>query len=279
MRHWGEPPSSLKRTADRAFCEGINRFVIHCTTATRPEDGKPGYEYGAGTHFNPNVTWWDKSGALLAYFGRCQHLLQEGRFVADVLYYNGDWAPNRVQPKHVDPSLGPGYDYDACNAEALLTRLSIQDGRITLPDGMSYRLLVLPDSKRMAVAGEDVSDFALGNDHQGHLVDSVLPPPVEQVEAAAEHLGLVAGFAVQGNQMPLLDRAVGAPEFFDDAHATVGDESKAHERRPDPDGSHGSRKVGQYPQGDNLSVTHRKLLSSNHQRSFRQRPGQLRRCS
>ena len=147
----GRAPSSLKPTADRAFCEGINRFVIHCTTATRPEDGKPGYEYGAGTHFNPNVTWWDKSGAWLAYFGRCQYLLQEGRFVADVLYYNGDWAPNLVQPKHVDPSLGPGYDYDVCNAEVLLTRLSVKDGRIALPDGMSYRLLVLPDSKRMPV--------------------------------------------------------------------------------------------------------------------------------
>jgi hypothetical protein len=149
VRHWGEPPSSLKPTADRAFCEGINRLVIHCTAATRPEDGKPGYQYGAGTHFNPNVTWWDKSGAWLAYFARCQYLLQEGRFVADVLYYNGDWAPNLIPPKHIDPSLGAGYDYDVCNAEVLLARLAVQDGRIVLPDGMSYRLLVLPDSKRM----------------------------------------------------------------------------------------------------------------------------------
>ena len=151
LRHWADSPASLKPTADRAFCEGINRFVIHYSASTRPEDGKPGYVYGAGTHFNPNVTWWDKSGAWLAYFGRCQYLLQEGQFVADVLYYNGDWAPNLVLPKHVDPSLGTGYDYDVCNGEVLLTRLSVKDGKITLPDGMSYRLLVLPETDRMPV--------------------------------------------------------------------------------------------------------------------------------
>ena len=48
--------------------------------------------------------------------------------------------------------LPAGYDYDACNAEVLLTRMSVKDGRIVLPDGMSYRLLLLPDSDRMTPA-------------------------------------------------------------------------------------------------------------------------------
>ena len=150
--HWLEYPAMLKPIADKAFCEGINRFVFHTMTSTRPKDGLPGYEYGAGTHFNPNVTWWQQAAEpWLAYVNRCQTLLQSGLFVADVLYYNGDWAPNLVDVKHVDPSLGKGYDYDVCNAEVLLTRLSVKDGRITLPDGMSYRLLVLPESKNMPV--------------------------------------------------------------------------------------------------------------------------------
>jgi len=68
-----------------------------------------------------------------------------------VLYYNGDWAPNLVPPKRVDPSLGKGYDYDVCNAEVLLTRLAVKGGRIVLPDGMSYRLLVLPERDFMPV--------------------------------------------------------------------------------------------------------------------------------
>ena len=150
--HWQNSPASLKPIADRAFCEGINRFVFHTTTGTRLQDGKPGYEYGAGSHFNPNVTWWGQAaGPWLSYVNRCQALLQSGLFVADVLYYNGDGAPNMVDVKHIDPALGKGYDYDVCNAEVLLTRLSVKKGRLVLPDGMSYRVLVLPDSKRMPV--------------------------------------------------------------------------------------------------------------------------------
>ena len=149
--HYQESPADLKPTADIALCEGINRFVLHTSTCSRPDDGKPGYEYFAGTHFNRNVTWWEQSGAFLAYVARCQHLLQQGLFVADVLYYNGDGAPNFVEVKHIDPSLGFGYDYDVCNAEVLLTRAAVKNGRIVLPDGMSYRLLVLPKRQTMPV--------------------------------------------------------------------------------------------------------------------------------
>jgi len=68
-----------------------------------------------------------------------------------VLFYNGDQCPNFVPPKHVDPALGPGYDYDACNSEIILTRLDVKNGKIVLPDGMSYRMMVLPDSTTMPV--------------------------------------------------------------------------------------------------------------------------------
>lgn len=150
--HWTGTPSNLKPFMDMAFCEGINHCVFHTLTCQRPQDGKPGYEYGAGTHFNPNVTWWDQAaGPWVSYINRGQMLLQSGLFVADVLYYNGDWAPNLVGPKAIDPRLGPGYDYDVCNAEILLTRLSVKDGKLVLPDGMSYRVLVLPETKQMPV--------------------------------------------------------------------------------------------------------------------------------
>ncbi|MCI0492546.1 MAG: discoidin domain-containing protein, partial [Planctomycetes bacterium] len=86
--HYEESFADLKPTADIALCEGINRFFLHTSTCSRRDDGKPGYEYFAGTHFNRNVTWWDQSGAFLAYVARCQYLLQQGRFVGDVLYYN-----------------------------------------------------------------------------------------------------------------------------------------------------------------------------------------------
>jgi hypothetical protein len=150
---WGKAPSHFKPTVDRAFCEGINQVVFHTMTCQKPSEGRPGLEYGAGTHFNPNVTWWNQTaGPWVSYINRCQTMLQSGLFVADVLYYNGDWAPNLVGPKQIEqPGLGKGYDYDVCNAEVLLTRLSVKDGRIVLPDGISYRVLVLPESKRMPV--------------------------------------------------------------------------------------------------------------------------------
>jgi hypothetical protein len=143
--HWEESPQSLKPTADIAFCEGFNRFTFHTYTSSRPEDGKPGYEYFAGTHFNRNITWWDQMPAWTEFIARSQWMLSRGLFVADVCFYNGDWAPNYVEPKRVYPELGPGYDYDFCNAEVLLTRMSVKDGRIVLPDGMSYKVLSLPD--------------------------------------------------------------------------------------------------------------------------------------
>ncbi|MGH9342923.1 MAG: glycosyl hydrolase [Terriglobia bacterium] len=146
--HWVDSPATLKPTADRAFCEGFNQFVIY-STATHSGDGTPGTEFIAGTHFNRKVTWWSMARPFCDYIARCSHLLQQGLFAADVLFYNGDGCPNFVAPKHIDPAVGQGYDYDVCNTGILLARLSVRDGRIMLPDGMSYRLMVLPDRKAM----------------------------------------------------------------------------------------------------------------------------------
>ncbi|MEI6653355.1 MAG: glycosyl hydrolase [Verrucomicrobiota bacterium] len=149
--HWVDSPASLKPTADRAFCEGLNQFFIF-SSATHTGDGAPGTEFCAGTHFNRKITWWNQARSFTDYVARCSHLLQQGLFAADVLFYNGDGCPNFVSPKHIDPALGPGYDYDVCNTEVILTRLAVKDGTIVLPDGMNYRLLVLPESTTMPLA-------------------------------------------------------------------------------------------------------------------------------
>ena len=143
--HWGVSPADLVLYANIAFCEGINAMTIHGSATSGVEDGKPGKVFAAGTHFNQNITWWNQSEAFIMYLSRCQYMLQQGLFVADVLYYNGDGVPNVVPPKNIDLSRGFGYDYDVCNTEILLTRLSVKNGRIVLPDGMSYRVLVMPD--------------------------------------------------------------------------------------------------------------------------------------
>ena len=105
-------------------------------------DGKPGYEFCAGQHWNPNITWWEQSPAFFAYLARCQYMLQQGLFVGDVCFYLGEEPPSSPRPS-TSTLARPGYDCDYCNAEVLLTRMSVKNGRIVLPDGMSYRLLVL----------------------------------------------------------------------------------------------------------------------------------------
>jgi len=141
--HWSHGPSDLKPYANDAFCEGINRFMLHQATCQPPSDGKPGYEFCAGQHFTPNITWWEQTPAFFDYLSRCQYLLQQGKFAADVCFYLGERPPTLAPPDYIVPSLGPGYDCDYANAEVLLTRMSVRDGKIVLPDGMNYRLLVL----------------------------------------------------------------------------------------------------------------------------------------
>ena len=143
---WGTAPADLPMHANTAFCEGINALSIHGSATSGPETGKPGKSVFGGIHFSHNQTWWNQGAEqLLRYLTRCCHMLRQGLFVADVLYYSGDEVPNFVPPKNIDPSRGFGFDYDVCNSEVLLTRLSVKDGRIVLPDGLNYRVLVVPD--------------------------------------------------------------------------------------------------------------------------------------
>ena len=136
---------NLKPSFDRAACEGLNRVVWHAFTCSPEEMGIPGQEYAAGTHLNPNVTWWPYSTAFLTYLNRCQFMLQQGLFVGDAVYYYGDHVPNFTQLKKSDPAkVLPGYDYDVATEEVVLGRMNVKDGRIVLPDGMSYAVLVMP---------------------------------------------------------------------------------------------------------------------------------------
>lgn len=149
---WSEDPYFLKPYGDRAFCMGLTRnvlcYFVHQSTLT----DIPGYEWEhVGPHFDRNVTWWPKSHAWLTYLARCQHLLRQGHFVADILYFSGEALPNFVL---LDRKPIKGYDFDVINAHALITRASAKDGRIVLADGMSYRYLVFPEGTSESMAPE-----------------------------------------------------------------------------------------------------------------------------
>jgi hypothetical protein len=144
---WREGPQDLKPSADRVFTEGGNHIVWHTWTHAPPEAGKPGWVYLAGTHINRNVTWWPKVRPFIDYLSRSSFMLQRGVFMGDVLFYYGDGGYKFVGPRRVPPSLGPGYDYDYTNSDAILNRLSVRNGRFVLPDGTSYSILVLPEDR------------------------------------------------------------------------------------------------------------------------------------
>jgi hypothetical protein len=92
-----------------------------------------------------NLTWWPMSGAWLTYLARCQHMLRQGLFVADLAYLQDEAIPGFIAPRpDQQPARPAGFDYDVLNAEALITRATASNGRLVLPDGMSYRYLALP---------------------------------------------------------------------------------------------------------------------------------------
>ncbi len=151
--HWNDTLwCKQKPIFDRNACEGLNLVYWHAFTCSPASMGIPGQDYTAGTHFNPQITWANQAQGFIGYLDRCQFLLQQGQFVADVAYYYGDHVPNVPGDKQTDPAkVLPNYDYDFLNEEMLL-QMQVKAGRLILPSGMSYRLLVLPDLKVMSLA-------------------------------------------------------------------------------------------------------------------------------
>jgi hypothetical protein len=153
---WLGYPGNIKDLGDWAFCEGINRFVFH-RYALQPwmEGVRPGMSMGPwGLHYERTETWWEQSKAWHEYLARCQYVLQQGLFVADICLLTPEGSPQTIDRQkaflsHTPGTEGqpldrPGHNFDTCPPEVVLTRMSVKDGRLVLPDGMSYRLLALP---------------------------------------------------------------------------------------------------------------------------------------
>jgi hypothetical protein len=151
--HWQETLwDNLKPAFDHGCTEGLNLLVWHAFACSPREMGIPGQQYFAGTHLNPNTTWWEKSQPFFAYINRCQWMLQQGLPVADVAFYYGDHVPNFAQLRKSDPAkVGAGYDYDVLTEE-VLSKLTVKEGRLVLPHGVNYRVLVLPNYPNFSLA-------------------------------------------------------------------------------------------------------------------------------
>ncbi len=114
---WGRfysAPKDMKSGFDNAYTLGINRLVFH-TYAHQPFDDafKPGMTmHRYGTNFHRNNTWFLEAGEFFRYQARCQHILQSGTYMADVLYlYGEEHGFNNLKGSAFDFSLD-GYNYD-----------------------------------------------------------------------------------------------------------------------------------------------------------------------
>ena len=146
---WLAHPATLKVLGDRAFCDGVNRFVVH-RYAMQPwkETRMPGMTMGPyGVHYERGNTWWEDSKAWHRYVTRCQYMLRQGKFVADVLWLR----PEELMERLWDRVEAPGHDYDALSPHAFMKDVVVTDGMLELRSGMKYRLLVLPEYKSMTV--------------------------------------------------------------------------------------------------------------------------------
>lgn len=147
---WREEPYAMKTLGDLAFCNGINRYIFHRYAMQPWLNFKPGMTMGPwGTHLERTQTWWTEAATWLKYVARCQYLLQAGTFQADICCFYGENSPNDLSGRdRLLPELRDGYDYDGCDATTLM-KMSVKNGRVVLPSGMSYRLLMLPSSRFM----------------------------------------------------------------------------------------------------------------------------------
>lgn len=147
---WAFSPAMLKPVADEIFARGVNRILLHESHHQPLVDAKPGLRmFIFGQFFNRNDTWAEYAAPWVSYLSRTSFMLQQGRFVADVAYFYGEERSLTEQfLERINTDVPKGYAYDYVNPEALLTLLSVRDGRIVTPSGMSYRVLFIPDRVR-----------------------------------------------------------------------------------------------------------------------------------
>ncbi|MBR0066032.1 MAG: hypothetical protein IJQ00_00440, partial [Kiritimatiellae bacterium] len=148
---WLTTPFSIKAQGDRVFAAGVNRIVYH-RYACQPWPGNkylPAMTMGRwGIHLERTQTWWPLASDWFRYQSRCQWMLQEGLFVADVLCWCGEEAPNGSQTRINLPSAN-GVKYDLCATRAV-ELLKVKDGKVVVPGGVEYELLVLPNTDTMS---------------------------------------------------------------------------------------------------------------------------------
>ena len=162
---WQNYPYQMKGQGDLMYTQGLNQYIFHRNAMQPHPSALPGMTMGPwGWENDRTNTLYDSMSGYsstdgvnkvhagwYAYAARAQNLLRQGTLVADLIYYIGVEVPvdTPVYPEQLKPTPPEGFYYDVCNEEAILSRMKAENGAIAFPDGLSYRVLVLPEDKRL----------------------------------------------------------------------------------------------------------------------------------
>lgn len=149
---WDEHFSRLKEIANFNYIHGVTHSVFHTYTHNPCADTMvPGTSFGSGigTPFLRGQTWWKHMPLFTTYLARLSYMLERGLPVSDVLWYLGDGNMHKPDQNF---EFVPGFKYDYCNQDVLLNRLSVVDGKIVTPEGISYSVLWMPDNHHILPA-------------------------------------------------------------------------------------------------------------------------------
>lgn len=147
-------PAGMKAQGDAMFAAGVNRYYFH-SSAGQPDPSRngPGMVWGNGIHLTRNLTWFEQSRSWLTYLARCEYLLQAGQSQADLLaLQQDDSRPGR--------NLPAAWDHDSIDPYLLRDALRVVDGRLVLPSGATYRVLVLPEAPLAVATLRRVAELA-----------------------------------------------------------------------------------------------------------------------
>ena len=106
-----------------------------------------------GQWFTRLETWAEQAQPWITYLARSSFLLQQGKYVADIVYFYGEDSNLTAIFAKKSPDVPAGYSFDYVNADALINALSVSNGLITTKTGMAYHMLALdPRSRHMSLA-------------------------------------------------------------------------------------------------------------------------------
>jgi len=198
-QQWRETPAQLKALADEVYAMGVNHLTIHGFSSSPVGTPPPGDVYFAGTHFNPGVTWWNQfARPLTSFFNRSQTMLTAGLPVTDLLYLEGPALQEMIKSDEMlRESDRRFWKIDGIPSDLLAKNAAVDAaGRIALPDGQTYAVLVVADPaitqdamrsvERLANAGATVWFQSIPDRSPSHADGSSAD---KEIQAIAKRMG------------------------------------------------------------------------------------------